>query len=127
MNTMNMPGFSAQESLYISKTTASHNYQKHHPNSGLLLQRNVVPQAPIFLGETCGRCNPQNVWQVKTGSGMMECCDFYCDPPKGICYKQGCTSSACSNAPWGGGMHTGGGGFDAGGGVFNTGGGVFTQ
>ena len=58
MKTINMPGFSAQGSLYISRTTASHNYQKHHPNSGLLLQRNVVPQAPIFLGQVCQTCVP---------------------------------------------------------------------
>ena len=120
MKTMNMPGFSAEDSLYISRTqdnvTASQNYQKHHLNSALLLQRNVVLQLPIFLGQVCGDCIPRNWYEQKAGTGMRQCCDFYCDMPKGKCWKSNCKSGLCGRG--GGGFHTGGGGFDTGGGVF---------
>ena len=124
MKTMNMPGFSAEDSLYISRTqdnmTASRYYQNHHLNTALLVQRNVVPQLPIFLGKVCGDCLPAGPGAIM-GIGGMKCCDFYCDMPKGKCWKQGCVSDPCRllvPIGGGGGFHTGGGGFDTGGGVF---------
>jgi hypothetical protein len=124
MKHMNMPGFTAEDSLLMSRTqdkmAASQNYQKDHLDRGLLAQGNVVPQLPIKLGQVCGNCNPQNALQFKMGVGMRECCDFYCDPPKGVCYKSNCASNPCSTSPWAGGLETGGG-------TVQTGGGVFTQ
>lgn len=52
MNTLNMPGFTAEDSLYI---TARHYYQKQQLNSTLLVQRNVVPQMKIHWGKYCIR------------------------------------------------------------------------
>ena len=152
MKTTNMPGFTAEDSLYTSRPqynmTASQNYQKHHLNSALLVQRNVVPQLPIKLGQVCGKCIPESVTDIHFGVGMMECCDFWCDPPKGSCWRSNCAKNVCSNGhfdnifdigggavfdPSGGavfdpsgGINTGGGVFNPGGG-FNTGGGVFSQ
>jgi hypothetical protein len=119
MKTTNMPGFTAEDSLLMSRAqynmAASQNYQKDHLDRGLLAQGNVVPQLPIKLGHVCGNCLPRGAIQAWGGVGGRECCDFYCDPPKGRCWKQDCASTPCKLiVPIGGG------------GVFHTGG-VFTQ
>ena len=144
--TMRMPGFTSEGSLYASKTqyktTASH----HRLISALLGK--VVPQLPIKFGKVCGKCIPESVTDIHFGVGMMECCDFWCDPPKGSCWRSNCAKNVCSNGPFdnifdigggavfdpsggavfdpSGGINTGGGVFNPGGG-FNTGGGVFSQ
>jgi hypothetical protein len=139
--TMRMPGFTAEGSLCASKTQYKTAASHHRLTSAFLAQYNVVvPQLPIKFGQVCGNCIPGSFAEAHLGVGMRECCDFWCDPPKGSCWKSGCAKNPCSNHPFdnifdtgggvldpGGGINTGGGVFDPGGGVFNTGGGVFSQ
>src|SRR5262249_49893679 len=57
MNTANMPGFTAESSLYVSRTqynvTVRHYYQNHQLNSTSLVQGNVVPQLKKVIGKYC--------------------------------------------------------------------------
>jgi hypothetical protein len=54
---MNIPAFTAEDSLYISRTqynvTARHYYQTHQLNSTLLAQGNVVPQVKKTFAYYC--------------------------------------------------------------------------
>ena len=121
--TMRMPGFTAEGSLYTSKTQYKTNHR--HPNGA---SHNVVPQLPIRIGRTCGECI-SGVHGVRFGGfGTQQCCDFYCDPAKGQCFTSNCATEYCWSLgnvfDRGGGGINAGGGINTGGGVFNTGGGV---
>ncbi len=121
--TMRMPGFTAEGSLYTSKTQYKTNHR--HPNGA---SHNVLPQLPIRIGRTCGECI-SGVHGVRFGGfGTQQCCDFYCDPAKGQCFTSNCATEYCWSLgnvfDRGGGGINAGGGINTGGGVFNTGGGV---
>jgi hypothetical protein len=77
MNTLNMPGFTAEDSLYI---TARHYYQKQQLNSTLLVQGNVVPQMKKHFATYCSECSFWGKLTLRT----KWCGELYFDTETGI-------------------------------------------
>jgi hypothetical protein len=79
----NIPGFTAEDSLYPSSgrysATATCLHQRHDLHRASAVQQSVVPQLPIRLGRVCGPCIGG------FGLGFRECADFSCDLQKFEC------------------------------------------
>ncbi len=80
MNIRNIPGFTAEDSLYLSRTkysvTAAHHYGEHNRRSSRLLHGTVLPQLPVRLGRVCSPCTVQI---GGFGLGIRRCTDYACD------------------------------------------------
>ena len=80
MNTMNIPGFTAEGSLYVGRTqynvSATQHSEEHCGSSPMLLQSTVVPQLPVRIGRVCGSCT-LTIGHVVFG--IRRCSDFSCD------------------------------------------------
>lgn len=105
MNTMKIPGFTAGDSLYASKTQYNADSSLHRTS---LEHGNVVPQLPkrLFAGRYCHDCKaggPQTSILVESGS--KTCCDLICyygTPGQVSCSEENCATKSCVTGPVGG-------------------------
>jgi hypothetical protein len=86
MSSIHLPGMTAENSLYKSRTqynvAASQYYQKHCLNSTLLVQNNAVPQMKATLFSTCNNCSLLD----RVFGSLTWCWDYDCDTEFGECY-----------------------------------------
>lgn len=97
MNTMNLPGFTAETSLY--KTSSSYNTKSVY--GSLPESRAVVAQLRISTTPGCGECTPLR-WLdgTPTGACARACCDVL-----GRCSTETCpcgSGGLFNNSGWGG-------------------------
>src|SRR5215467_16153520 len=106
LSIMNMPGFSANASLYKRRTQYNiSDYQRHHLNSTLLARGKVIPQLPLYIGRFCeGGCVIQGVHQGGGGGcvsyGTRTCCNYFADPNTGDFRKNSCRTVGCTGDAW---------------------------
>ncbi len=101
---MNMPGLTAEDSLYVSSTqygTTAHHYWTRPLDYTRLERHTIVPQRKVkmpFL--SCGKCRLDGSFmETYLGLGGMECCDFYCDIPPihgKTCWTENCRREPCT-------------------------------
>jgi len=92
---MSLPAFTAENSLHLHTTQYNAAVDGDDRSGFWRLQRTVVPQLPLYVGQVCGECG---VLDTLVGA-PKECRDLYCDPNRGECHTEWAGYKSCSWLP----------------------------